>query len=237
MNKPAKKKNIPTNGGLITTLSNSIDKIRKLVVVLFFVIVWALLAFYDAAGLFRISDLSHFLFDEVYFYDMMSVPAGFLMYISSFLVQFFHYPILGATIYVILLFIVFWLTVKVFDIPKKYNLLALVPVVALIASNTQLGYWIFYIKLPGYYYIALLATIALLLVLSLFKRLKVAWRIVLSLLWLPVGYPLFGAYALFGSVLMILWTIANIKSAKDKKWLHKLFVIISLLAICLVPYQ
>ena len=236
MNKPAKKKNIPTNGGLITTLSNSIDKIRKLVVVLFFVIVWALLAFYDAAGLFRISDLSHFLFDEVYFYDMMSVPAGFLMYISSFLVQFFHYPILGATIYVILLFIVFWLTVKVFDIPKKYNLLALVPVVALIASNTQLGYWIFYIKLPGYYYIALLATIALLLVLSLFKRLKVAWRIVLSLLWLPVGYPLFGAYALFGSVLMILWTIANIKSAKDKKWLHKLFVIISLLAICLVPY-
>lgn len=236
MSKPAKKNDISTNGGFVTVLSKHIDKIRGIFVALFFVGIWALLSFYETAGLFRVSELSLFLFDEVYFYEMMSVPAGFLMYVASFLVQFFHYPILGATIYVILLFAVFLLTVKVFDIPKKYNLLALLPVVALLASNTQLGYWIFYIKLPGYYYVALLATLVVLLALFLFKRLNVAWRIVLVFLWLPIGYPLLGVYALLGSVLMILWTIVNIKSVKDKKWLHKLFVILSVLAIFIVPY-
>ena len=95
---------------------------------LFFVGLWIVLSTYESALLFRINELSVFLFDDLFFEGMMSKPAGFLHYISSFFVQFFYYPALGAAIYVALLYAVYKLVVKVFDLPQSYRLLAMVPV-------------------------------------------------------------------------------------------------------------
>ena len=46
--------------------------------ILFFIVVWALLAFYEPALLFRVNELSAFIYDDLFFVEMMSVPAGFL---------------------------------------------------------------------------------------------------------------------------------------------------------------
>lgn len=236
MSKTTKKGNVSSNGGswLVNTVRQ--DRFRVVLTALFFAAVWGLLSFYENATLYRIGDLSLFLFDEVYFNNMMSAPAGFLMYAASFLVQFFHYPVLGATIYVTMLYAVYLLTKKVFDIPEKYSLLALLPVVALLATNTQLGYWIFYLKIPGYYYVALLAVLAILSALRLFKALSVEWRIPFAVLWLAAGYPLLGVYALAGAVLMAVAVIVNVKSVQEKRWLHKVLVVVIVLAIFAVPY-
>ena len=94
---------------------------------LFFVVLWVVLSTYESALLFRINELSVFLFDGLFFEGMMSKPAGFLQYISSFLVQFFYYPALGAAIYVAMLYAVYRLVVNVFELPKNYSLLAMVP--------------------------------------------------------------------------------------------------------------
>ena len=165
MGKTASKSRATSNVGFVTKITERMDKLRMIVLLFFFVGVWGVLSFYENATLFRISDLSLFLFDEVYFNEMLSVPAGLLMYVSSFFVQFFHYPVLGATIYIALLYLVYRLTIKIFEIPKRYCLLALIPVTALLAANTQLGYWIFYLKIPGYYYVVLLAVLAILMAL------------------------------------------------------------------------
>lgn len=236
MSKTTNKGIAPSGDGFFANISKRMDKIRTAIVVLFFVGVWGALSFYEAANLFRISDLSVFLFDELFFYEKLSMPAGLLMYVASFLVQFFHYPALGAAIYVTLLYLVYRLTIRVFDISARYNLLALVPVVALLATNTQLGYWIFYLKISGYYYVALLAVLAILSSLWLFKKFGAAWRIPLLLLWLFLGYPILGVYALVGAVLMAIFTMANIKSVKEGRWLHKIVVIVAVLAIFAVPY-
>lgn len=236
MGKTASKSRATSNVGFVTKITERMDKLRMIVLLFFFVGVWGVLSFYENATLFRISDLSLFLFDEVYFNEMLSVPAGLLMYVSSFFVQFFHYPVLGATIYIALLYLVYRLTIKIFEIPKRYCLLALIPVTALLAANTQLGYWIFYLKIPGYYYVVLLAVLAILMALWAFKKLGVYWRIFFVLSWLFLGYPLLGFYALAGAMLMLFLTIVNVDSVKDCKWAHKLLVIITVLAIFAVPY-
>ena len=160
---------------------------------LFFVGLWIVLSTYESALLFRINELSVFLFDDLFFEGMMSKPAGFLHYISSFFVQFFYYPTLGAAIYVAMLYAVYRLVVKLFDLPQNYRLLAMLPVLALLASNTQMGYWIYYLKQPGYWYMAVLATILFLLALWCFKYLNGGLRILFVVVWCFVGYPLIGA--------------------------------------------
>ena len=128
-----------------------LSQMQKFVVPVFFVALWAVLAFCESALLQRTESFSLFLFDGTYFNNMMSVPAGLLSYMGCFLIQFFYYPAVGAAIYVLLLIALYCLVRKVFDIPSRYAFLALLPVVAIVASNTQLGYWMFYLKMPGYY--------------------------------------------------------------------------------------
>ena len=165
-----------TKNNKVSCLGGFLDRLN-LLPPLFFVGLWIFLSTYESALLFRINELSVFLFDDLFFEGMMSKPAGLLHYVSSFLVQFFYYPALGAAIYVALLYAVYRLVVNVFELPREYKLLAMLPVLALLASNTQLGYWIFYLKQPGYWYMALLATLLFLLALWCFKRMNAVLRI------------------------------------------------------------
>ena len=71
----------------------------KLTIALSFVMLWLLLVVFEQALLFRVNELDLFLFNKVYFNEMMAVPAGFLSYIASFMVQFFYYPVLGVLAY------------------------------------------------------------------------------------------------------------------------------------------
>ena len=187
-------------GEKITALSSLFK--GNLFAILFFAVVWALLAFYESALLFRVNELSVFLYDNVFYNEMMSMPAGILYYVASFLVQFFYIPVLGATIYVALLALVYWLTYKVFDISPRFRLLAMLPVVALLASNTELGYWIFYMKIPGYYYVALLGVLVALLAALVVKKAHKYIKPLLVVAWIYFAYPCIGVYALASGVLM-----------------------------------
>lgn len=176
-------------------------KVSNIAVGIFFVTVWALLAFWDSATLFRVSEQSLFLYSGHFFREAMALPAGFLSYLSTFFIQFFHYPLLGATVYVLLLYALYLLTKRVFDIPARWSLLAMLPVALVLAYSTQLGYWIFYIKIQGFYYMALLGTLASLLVAWICLKFKGLYAPVV-ILWVVGGYMLFGAYALGGAVVI-----------------------------------
>ncbi|MBR4988636.1 MAG: hypothetical protein IKY85_01860 [Bacteroidaceae bacterium] len=215
-------------GGMLRSL--------KTIPLLFFVGLWIVLSTYESALLFRINELSVFLFDDLFFESMMSKPAGFLHYISSFFVQFFYYPALGAAIYVALLYAVYKLVISVFGLQKSYKLLALLPVLALLVSNTQLGYWIFYLKQPGYWYMALLATLLFLLALWCFKRVKVVLRMFFVVVWVFVGYPLLGAYALVAAFLMGCYDVAASLSERKNILLPSLTLAVAVVAACAIPY-
>ena len=174
----------------------------------FFAVVWALLVFYDGDTLYRASEQSLFLFNSHFFNESMTLPAGFLSYIGAFFVQFLHYPLLGATIYVLLLFVQYLLTKKVFEIPARWSLLALLPVAAVLAVSTQMGYWIFYIKIQGFYFMPLLGTIASLLVAWVCLKLKGLYAPVI-VLWIIAGYMLFGVYAFGGAAVIAVASVVD----------------------------
>ncbi|MBR3883429.1 MAG: hypothetical protein IKJ31_01550 [Bacteroidaceae bacterium] len=182
--------------------SKKANKRQSSFIIAFFVVLWALLSFYEHSQLVRVDAQSLFLFDENFFYNMMKSPAGLLAYAGCFLMQFFYYPALGATIFVLLLVAQFFLVKKVFSIPKEYSLLALVPSVLLVATNTQLGYLIYYIKHPGWYYVALLGIITVLLAIWLYRKLSFPASLFFILLWVSVGFPLFGMFAWFAAICM-----------------------------------
>ena len=222
-----KNKKVSALGGLL--------KNHHALSLLFFVGLWIVLSTYESALLFRINELSVFLFDDLFFENMMLKPVGFLHYISSFLVQFFYYPALGAAIYVALLYALYRLVINVFELSGNYHLLAMVPVLALVASNTQLGYWIFYLKQPGYWYMALLATLFFVVALWCFKRMNNVLRIIFVVAWCFVGYPLMGVYALVSALLMGCYSLAYSVAEHKKPLLPLVTLVAAAVAVYAVP--
>lgn len=215
MGKTTNKRKEPAKG-LGDAFSAFIPKAAKWLPAVFFAGLWCVLSTYEQALLFRINELSSFVFDDLYFKNMMQLPAGMLHYVSGFLAQFFYYPALGAAIYVLLLYAVYRLVIKAFALKGSRRLLALLPVAALLASNTQLGYWIFYLKVPGYYYMALLATLLFLLAMLLYKRLNEPLRMLFVALWCFAGFPLMGAYALAHALLFACYSLATAVAEKRR---------------------
>ena len=174
---------------------------------LFAVVVWGLLNLFEQEFLFRVQELSLWLPTKVYFDERMLVPGGLMSYIACFLTQFFYYPMLGSLIYVALLLVVQWLTIKVFQIPARHALLALIPGALIVCCSMEAGYWIFQIKTQGYFFSMLVGFLFALSVMRLYQLIKGWWRYVVVVAIAAMGYPFFGFYASLALVGIALWTL------------------------------
>ena len=174
---------------------------------LFAVVVWGLLNLFEQEFLFRVQELSLWLPTKVYFDERMLVPGGLMSYIACFLTQFFYYPMLGSLIYVALLLVVQWLTIKVYQIPARHALLALIPGALIVCCSMEAGYWIFQIKTQGYFFSMLVGFLFALSVMRLYQLAKGWWRYVVVVAIAAMGYPFFGFYASLALVGIALWTL------------------------------
>ena len=113
---------------------------------------------YESDFLWKIQSLNLFLYSRLFFEQQMVVSGGFLSYISMFFTQFLYHPWLG----VMLLCGWWWLLMEVtkhaFQISGSWNVLILIPVALLLVANVDLGYWIYELKLPGYFFAATIGT-------------------------------------------------------------------------------
>ena len=174
---------------------------------LFAVVVWGLLNLFEQEFLFRVQELSLWLPTKVYFDERMLVPGGLMSYIACFLTQFFYYPMLGSLIYVTLLLVVQWLTIKVFRIPARHALLALIPGALIVCCSMEAGYWIFQIKTQGYFFSMLVGFLFALSAMRLYQLTKGWWCYVVVVAIAAMGYPFFGFYASLALVGIALWTL------------------------------
>lgn len=205
---------------------------------LLFITIWALLAFYESALLKRVELQSLFLYEETFFDSIMEKQAGLLSYVAAFFTQFLYYPWLGAAIFAAMLYKVYLLTKKVFEIPAGKSSVALILPALILAANTQLGYWIFYLKLPGYYFIPALGVTIILQLIWLSKKTPKALRALLVAVTAFFGYPLFGIYALVAALCMALFALADNIGGKNYKTIAcdgGLSLAIAIAALLLVP--
>ena len=201
---------------------------------LFAMVVWGLLNIFEHEFLFRVQELSLWLPTKVYFDERMLVPGGMMSYIACFLTQFFYYPLLGSLIYVALLLVVQWLTMKVFRISAHHALLALIPGMLVVCCSMEVGYWIFQIKTQGYFYSALVGILFTLSSMRLYQLAKGGWRYLVVMAVAALGYPLFGFYASLALMAIALWTL---KEKEEDRGAVALLCVAAVVAVPILYYS
>jgi hypothetical protein len=162
---------------------------------------------YERHVLWKIQEQNLFLDTPLFFRQQMVVPGGLLTYVGSFLTQLLYYPVLGVAVLCALWWLLLWLMRRTFRVSETWAPLLLVPVALLLVANVDMGYWIYPVKLRGWYFVATLGMTAIVALLWAYRRLSTSrlWRRLLLVAVTVAGYPLMGTYALAATVLMALW--------------------------------
>ena len=197
-----------------------------------------ILMVFEPDYLYRVQEQSLFLNTPLFFRQCMVASGGLLSWAGAFLTQFFYYPALGACLLCLCWAVLALLLLATFRIPSRWAVVTLVPVVLLLLADVTLGYWIFYLKLRGYFYVATLGTLVAVAFVWCYQRLS-AVSLGLSTVFIPFavacGYPLFGFYALLGALLMAVmsWRVASRRVA----FVANIVALLSVLLIPLVYYH
>ena len=169
---------------------------------------------FESDYLYQVQEQSLFLNTPLFFRQCMVASGGLLSWAGAFLTQFFYHPALGASLLCLCWAVLVLLMMVTFRIPSRWAVVTLVPVVLLLLTDVTLGYWIFYLKLRGYFYVATLGTLAAVALTWCYRWLSgISFK--LSTAFIPLvilcGYPLLGFYALLGALLMavLAWRIVG----------------------------
>ena len=128
----------------------------------------ALLSF-ESDLLWKVQQYNLFLDTPLFFREQMVVSGGFLSYISCFFTQFFYHTWLGVLVLCGWWLLLMWLTKRTFRIENKKIVLTLIPVAILLIANMCLGYWHYFMRLRGYFFVATIGTTAAVAMLWAFR--------------------------------------------------------------------
>lgn len=188
---------------------------------LFAAAAYYMLAVRNEDYLFAVQEHNMWLDIPQFFHDKMAFAGGFSQWLGCYFTQFFYYPALGSLILILWWAVLYAVTIRAFRIRPEWSFLALLPVVALLCSEIDLGYWLYYQKMPGYYFTQTISiTFMMLGVWGFTARprwaqcpclTKQSWWTIFSSVWKPVYvilwtllvYPLIGVWALIGMWMMV----------------------------------
>ena len=201
------------------------------------VVAFALL-FFEADLLWKVQQHNTFLYSVLYFKQMMVVPGGMLSWLAGFFTQHFYYPGLGVLLICGWWLLLMWLTKRTFNIADKWTVLTLIPVAILIIANMDLGYWVYVIKLRGYFFVPTIGVTIGTALLWAFRMLpdKLWIRMTSIVLVTVVGYPLMGTYALATVLLMGLW-MWRLSTNRIQNGVLTVAALLSVIAIPLLYYR
>ncbi len=164
------------------------------------------LTVFESDLLYTVQEQNLFLHTPLFFEQHMVKAGGLLTWMGCYLTQYFYYPMLGAGLLCLLWAFLMWLMQHAFGLSRRWLPLLIVPVACLLIANTTLGYWIFFLKLRGFFYVATLGTIAATGLVWCYRCLpqKGGLPQLFIVFTACAGYPLFGFYALWAVALMVL---------------------------------
>lgn len=158
--------------------------------------------------LYTAQDRSMFFSGSMFFKESMAVPFGLMQYVGSYLTQFLYYPALGVTMLIAVWSCIYLVGVKAFRFRERWAPLAILLPMCLLTSIVDVGYWIYIMPMPGYWFSQSVAYLAMLLLLLAWRktpsRFRAAWYLVAFLL-----YPLMGWMAMFLAVTIFVAGIAE----------------------------
>lgn len=140
-------------------------------------------------------DRSEFLYGSTFFNSVMSRPFGAIQYVGGWLTQFFYYPALGAAMLGGIWLLIIIVGIKAFGLKGGATALMLLPVACLLTSIVDLGYWIYFLTIRGYWFSQSVGLLLMLLLLWAGRCTPRKWHFI----WYITGfliYPVLGWFAL-----------------------------------------
>lgn len=159
--------------------------------------------------LFTAQSKSFFTTNDVFLAECMQRPGGAITYVASFLTQFFYHPMLGASVMIGIWVMSLWLSKLAFRARTAWLAVLAVPVVCLLVSTIDTGYWIYYMKQEGYWFygtVGYFVTVGLALMYSMARGF---WDRVLLTVLTAATYPFFGMYSLLAMLYMAAITLSE----------------------------
>ncbi len=170
--------------------------------------------------LYRSQELSLFIPTQQFYDGMQIYPGGTLSWLGCWATQFFYHPQWGIALMALFWFNIVALMKYNFRL-KGWNLLFSLPVIIMLMTCiVQTGYWIYYTKLQGYFFVPTLGILLSLYALTLYRLIqkRICWQsgstavnlalLAVSMLWLVVfawkGYQWMGAWSFLGVGLMLI---------------------------------
>lgn len=178
---------------------------------------------------------------DVFFCDCMRYPAGLLMWMGSYLTQYFFHPTVGTALLIALWILIFFLARCSFKIRGEWSFVILIPVLALLVSIVQLGYWVYFFKETDYLFVHSLGLLSALLVsidwCSLLPS-RLMERVPLKGRWLPIVLiPLFVAllYKPLGFYVLVAAAIIASRELRKDPFFGIAAIVVAVLSIWLLP--
>lgn len=201
------------------------------------VIAGALLLF-ESDQLWKVQQKNLFLCSTLYFKDQLVVPGGLLTWVGTWFTQFLYYPWLG-----VLLLCGWWLglmaiTKRAFRIADRWAILMLIPVAILLIANMDMGYWIYMLKLRGYFFVSTIGATIVAALLWAFRCIPDKYYLRTGYIFVTcaLGYPLFGIYGLASALLMGIWSW-RLSASRTGAMVNSLVAILSVAAVPLFCYR
>jgi len=195
------------------------------------------LLLYEKFFLWKVQEMNLFQSTPLFFRQEMVVPGGFLSYVATYLTQYLHYPWLGVLMLMLCWLLLMWLTKRAFRIPDKWAMLMLIPVVLLLLTIVDMGYWVYILKLHGHFFVATLGALFVAALLWAFRCLpqKYHLRAVFIVMTAVVGFPLAGIYGIAATLLMGIFTWRL--ESKGRSAVYCILALLMAIAIPLVYYR
>ena len=196
------------------------------------------LLFVESDFLWKVQQNNLFLYSSLFFKQQMTVAGGMLSYLGSFFTQFFYEPWVGVAMLCGWWLLMMWLVKRTFDISDRWSILALIPIAILLVANIDLGYWIYVMRLPGYFFTPTIGTTVSVVLLWGYRTLsnKLWLHIGYTALVVMAGYPLLGVYALVSALLMAILTWRLYKS-RQQNMVITIVVLLMVVAVPLIYYR
>ena len=194
---------------------------------------------YEDNYLWKVQELNLHLDTPLFFRQQMVVAGGLLTWLGTWFTEFFYHPVLGVGWLCLWWALLMVLAQQAFRIPIKWTAWLLVPVVLLLLTCVDLGYWLYYLKLRGQFFVATIGLCAACSAVWLFRSLPAKYylRELMIVLSTAVLYPLVGFYGLLATLLMaiMLWRMEGEKTTR--RIVGSVVAVAAIIVIPLIYYR
>lgn len=193
---------------------------------------------FESDLLWKFQEKNLFLDSRIFLNEQMVVPGGFLTWVGTWFTQFLYHPWLGVTMLCGWWLLLMFCTKRAFHIPDRWAALMLIPVALLLITNMDLGYWIYFLKLRGHFFVSTIGATAVAALLWAFRSLpdKYYLRTLFILVTCSLGYPLMGIYGLAAALIMGIWTW-RLSTKRTEAVINSIVAVLCIVAVPLFCYR